>query len=73
MAEQSRLKNNRRYEKAFIKHDQTREQRLLTGNFRAVVSALKHINGGDSNVSLRGMRVVRNTEQNCSIQSYNIA
>lgn len=45
----------------FIQHDQTHEQRLMTGNFRAVIGALK---GGGSNVSLRGMRVVRITEQN---------
>ena len=54
------IEGGRRYEKVFIQHDQTSEQRFLTGNFRAVISTL---NDGGSNVSLRGMRVVRNTEQ----------
>ena len=40
----------------FIQHDQTRKQRLLAGNFRTVIN---EINGGTSNVSFRGMRVVR--------------
>lgn len=49
MAEKSKLKNSRGYEKVFIQHDQTREQRLLSGSFRPVINALKD---GGSNVSL---------------------
>ena len=39
LSEESKLKNSRRYERIFIQHDQTREQRLLNGNFRAVIGA----------------------------------
>ena len=63
MSEKSKLKNSRHYDKVFIQHDQTREQRLLAGNFRTVINA---INGGTSNVSFRGMLVVRNVDDNSS-------
>ena len=59
MSEKSKLKNSRRYERVFIQHDQMREQRLLNGNFRAVIGAL---NREGSKFALRGTRVVR-TEQ----------
>ena len=49
----------------FIQHEQTHELRLLAGNFWTVSNA---INGGTSNVSFRGMHVVRNVDNSTSSQ-----
>ena len=57
MMAKNKLKNNRQYSTVYINHDQTKNERLLADNFRAILSAVKN---GDTNLSLRGARVVRN-------------
>ena len=39
-AEKANLKDSRQYRDVFIHHDQSREQRLMTSNFKAVLDAL---------------------------------
>ena len=60
MASKSSLKNCRQYSRVFVENDQSREERLTARNFRTLVTAMT---GGSKNISFRGNRVVRNTEE----------
>lgn len=55
MKEKSNLKNNRQYRDDYINQDQSREQRLMTCNFKAVLAAL---NRNEKDLSLCGARIV---------------
>ena len=56
MSAKNKLKNHKRYSRVYINHDQSRSERLLADNFRAILSAVKN---GDTNLTLRGARVIR--------------
>ena len=56
MSAKNKLKNHRQYSKVYINHDQSRSERLLADNFRAILAAVKN---GDTNLAIRGARVVR--------------
>ena len=61
MTSKSSLKNNRQYPDVFIHNDQTRDDRVMSNNFKTIIDA---INRGDK-LSLHGSRVVsRRTHQN---------
>ena len=60
MSEKANLKDSRQYRVVFIHHDQSREQRLMTSNFKAVLDAL---NRNDKDLSLHGTRIVRRTQE----------
>ena len=40
MTDKSSLKDSRQYKDIHINHDQSREQRLMTSNFKAVLDAI---------------------------------
>ena len=61
MTDKSSLKDSRQYKDIYINHDQSREQRLMTSNFKAVLDA---INRNDNDLSLRGTRVIRRNRDN---------
>ena len=56
MTNKNKLKNSRQYSGVYINHDQSRDERLFADNFRAILSAVKN---GDTNLTLRGARVIR--------------
>ena len=63
MAEKSKLKDNTQFQDVFIQHDESREQRVMASNFRTMLQAM---NNNDTNVSVRGHRVIcmpRNSNQ----------
>ena len=61
MSLKSSLKNNRQFPDVFIHNDQTRDDRVMSNNFKTIIDA---INRGDK-LSLHGSRVVsRRTHQN---------
>ena len=47
MTKKASLKDNRRYQNVYIYSDQTREERLMSANFRSLISAYK---SGDNNI-----------------------
>jgi len=57
MSAKNKLKQNQQYERVYVDHDQSRGDRLLADNFRTILVALKH---NDTNLCVRGSRVVRN-------------
>ena len=57
MSVKSKLKDHKQYSKVYIDHDKSRTDRLIESNFRAILTAVKQ---GNTNLSLRGARVVRN-------------
>ena len=56
MSAKNKLKNHKQYSRVYINHDQSRSERLLADNFRAILSAVKN---GATNLTLRGARVLR--------------
>ena len=60
MTAKSNLKDSRQYRDVYLHQDQSREQRLMTSNFKAVLDAL---NRNDRDLSLHGTRVVRRNQQ----------
>lgn len=57
MESKSRLKDSRRYSDVIIHNDQTKEERIMSANFRSMIRAYKN---GNNNVSVKGLRVVNN-------------
>ena len=55
MTKKATLKDNRRYQNVYIYSDQTREERLMSANFRSLISVYK---SGDNNVRVRGTRII---------------
>ena len=55
LTKKTSLKDSRRYQNVYIYSDQTREERLLSANFRSLVSAYK---SGDNNIRVRGTRII---------------
>ena len=55
MARKASLKDNRRFQNIYIHNDQTREERLMSANFRSLLNAYKN---GDNNIRVRGARIV---------------
>ena len=59
MSEKSYLKENRHFQNVYIQHDESREQRLMSNNFRTMLNALSN---NDTDWSLRGSRIVRGSQ-----------
>ena len=55
MTKKASLKDNRRYQNVYIYSDQTREERLMSANFRSLISAYK---SGDNNIRVRETRII---------------
>ncbi|MES9882444.1 MAG: hypothetical protein ABW185_16360, partial [Sedimenticola sp.] len=60
MDKKASLKCNRQYDRVFIHHDQSREERLALNNFRTVIDAMN----SNERISIHGNRVVRNNDNN---------
>ncbi|MEW8341803.1 MAG: hypothetical protein AB2708_18305, partial [Candidatus Thiodiazotropha taylori] len=60
MSAKSKLKHNRQYSHVFINNNQTREQRLMSTNFRQIVNVL---NGQGKDLHIRGNRIVGSNSQ----------
>ena len=61
MSAKNKLKDHRQYSSVHINHDQSRSERIVADNFRTILSAIKQ---GDTNLSVRGFRVVRTDSSN---------
>lgn len=61
MSVKRKLKDHRQYATVYINHDKTKSERLIEDNFRAILSAVRQ---RDTNLTLRGSRVVRSENGN---------
>lgn len=60
MSAKSKLKHSRQFSHVFINNDQTREQRLMSTNFRQIVNVL---NEQGNDIHIRGNRIVGSNSQ----------
>jgi len=66
MAEKSKLKGHRQFDGVFLHHDQSHADRMMSSNFRTIISALNR-----SDLSVNGSRVIHKPRHSGSQQSQN--